>query len=155
MKPKLPTIIFLLALLGVALSTYSLLHNQGFASGKFCDINTTFNCDIVNKGPYGWFLGVPVSLLGIVGYGAMAAGAFLKRRNPGDKSLSIFLALSVGGGLVFSFYLSGIEAVVLHAWCLVCLTSQTTILAMAVLTAVLLLHERRSTPSLTPNASPL
>lgn len=129
--------IILLACVGIALSLYSFLHNQGFASGEFCNINASFDCDVVNKGPYSTLLGIPVSVIGIIGYGFIALGAFLKWRNPEDHSLTTFLLVASAGGFLFSLYLSGLEAFVLDAWCLVCLTSQVTIILLLIASAVL------------------
>jgi uncharacterized membrane protein len=120
--------LLIVTLIGLALSVYSWLHNLGLASGEFCAIDETFNCDIVNKGPYGRFMGVPVSLIGVIGYGILVIGVFVKKRRPDDHELTRFLLLASIAGLLFSFYLTGVEAFILHAWCLVCLTSQFVIL---------------------------
>lgn len=127
----------LLALIGVAISLYSFLHNQGFASGEFCHINDSFDCDVVNKGPYSTIVGIPVSIIGVIGYAFIALGAFLKWRSPHDRSLNLFLLLATIGGFLFSLYLSGLEAFVLDAWCLVCLTSQVNIILLMILAAIL------------------
>ncbi len=125
---KVASSIFVLSLLGLAISIYSFLHNQGFAPGEFCTLSDTVNCDIVNKGPFSWIFGVPVSLIGVIGYLFSAIASGMKIRRPQDKSLSIFLLLSSIGGLLFSIYLSNLEAFVLHAWCVLCVTSQILIL---------------------------
>lgn len=135
--------LFVLALIGIGLSTYSLLHNQGFASGVFCTIGEKLNCDVVNKGPYSVMLGVPVALIGVIGYLFLVAAAGLKLKNPTDKSLTKFLTLSSIGGFLFALYLSGIEAFILETWCLVCLTSQVTIFAIMILSLLLLHKENR------------
>lgn len=116
-----------LSLVGLALATYSLLHKTGFTSGAVCDINSTFNCDVVNRGPYSDIGPVPVALLGVIGYVFFALTAFLKRREPHDRNLSLFLVGSTGLGFLFSLYLSGLEAFVLHAYCVICLSSQLTV----------------------------
>jgi len=132
-----------LAALGLALSTYSFLHHQEFVSGSFCDLSTTFNCDIVNRGAYSVIAGIPVATFGIVGYAFLGLAAFLKRRDGSDRTLTLLLLLSALGGLAFAGYLTGIEAFVLHAWCIVCLTSQFTILAIFALTAGVWYDERK------------
>jgi len=57
-----------LAFLGALISGYSFSHHIGFASGELCSPNDTFNCDVVNQGPYSEIGGVPVALIGIIGY---------------------------------------------------------------------------------------
>lgn len=130
---SLVKLIAVLALLGVLVSIYSMMHKQGFTSGALCNINETFNCDIVNQGPYSDIFGIPVALLGIIGYALMFFAAIGKLKQPEDKGMSSFLVLASVGGFFFALYLSGIEAFVLHAWCLVCLTSQTIITVIAAL----------------------
>lgn len=129
--------IILLAMIGMGVSLYSFLHNQGFAEGEFCNINDTFNCDVVNKGPYSDVFGVPVSLIGVIGYGFIALGGFLKWRKLEDRSLTRFLLIATIGGFLFSLYLSSIEAFVLDTWCLVCLTSQVLIILLMIAAATL------------------
>lgn len=130
MEQKLLRVIAVFAMLGMALSTYSLLHHGSFVSGALCTLNATFNCDIVNRGPYSEIGGVPVALMGLVGYGFMLFAACLRMRRPTDASLLNFLVLASTGALAFSLYLTGIEAFVLKAWCLMCVTSQIAILVI-------------------------
>ncbi len=123
-------IILILSLIGVAISLYAFFHNAGFASGKFCSLNNTFDCDIVNKGPYSQIAGIPVALIGVIGYIFLALGAFFSLRNQSDRSMDKFVLLASIGGTLFSFYLSGIEFAVLQVWCLICITSQLIILSI-------------------------
>ncbi len=119
-----------LCVLGLALSAYSFLHNRSFIEGSFCNLNSTFSCDVVNKGPYSTLLGVPVALIGILGYGFMLLGCVLKWRQPADRSLTLFVLLASAGGIAFSLYLTAIEAFILQVWCVICLLSQFTIIAI-------------------------
>lgn len=131
-----------LSILGLGVSVYSLLHNQGFASGEFCTIGEELNCDVVNKGPYSVMFGIPVSLIGVIGYLFLAIAAGMKIKNPTDKSLTRFLAVASIGGFFFALYLSGIEAFILETWCLLCITSQATILLIAILSILLMKKEK-------------
>ncbi|MBI4435610.1 vitamin K epoxide reductase family protein [Candidatus Uhrbacteria bacterium] len=131
-----------LALVGIALSVYSLLHKTGFTSGAFCNLNDTFSCDIVNQGPYSELFGIPIAAIGIVGYLFIFLAAVVKGKNPSDRQLSMFLLVAAWGGFLFSLYLSGLEAFVLYAWCIVCLTSQALMAAIAVLASLNYRSER-------------
>ena len=122
-----------LALVGVLLSVYSLLHKTGFTSGAICNLSDTFSCDIVNQGPYSEILGIPIAGIGVAGYLFVFIAALLKRKNPTDRSLSTFLLVASTGGFLFALYLTGLEAFVLHAWCIVCLASQAVITTLLVL----------------------
>jgi vitamin-K-epoxide reductase (warfarin-sensitive) len=136
--------ILALACVGVAISLYTLSLKYGATTGSICNINETFSCDIVNQSQYSLFFGVPVSLLGIIGYLFMGVAALMKIRQPSDKSLSKFLVVSSFGALLFSLYLTSIEAFVLHAWCILCVASQLTILAMAFLVAMVFKNEKKN-----------
>lgn len=139
---RLATAIIVLATVGLIISVYSWLHNAGFASGEFCTIDETLNCDVVNKGPYATMWGVPVALIGVIGYAFLLFGAILKWRTPSDRQLTDFLLIASAGGLAFSAYLTGLEAFVLHAWCLLCLTSQAAILLLFLAAMSLFFVER-------------
>ena len=125
------------AIVGIVLSTYAFLHNRGFAPGSICTINATINCDVVNKGPFSIFFGIPVALIGLIGYVFMLIATMLKRSNPEDRSLTIFLLALAYGGFGFSLYLTSIEATILHAWCIICVSSQLMILSFAIATTYL------------------
>ena len=144
MKYRLRIMQFLigLSILGLVLATYSLLHKTGLVPGSFCDINTKFNCDVVNRGAYSDIGVIPVALLGVIGYVFFLAASILKLREPHDRHTSLFLLLATGCGFLFSLYLSSIEEFVLHTWCIVCLSSQFTVAALFILSCWLFLGER-------------
>lgn len=134
------------AIVGVTLSTYAFLHNRGFASGALCNINDTLNCDIVNKGPFSEFFGVSVALIGLIGYAFLLIGSLLKLKTPEDRSLTIFLLALACGGFGFSLYLTSIEAMVLHAWCVICVTSQLIMLGFMIMSIALAQKENHFHP---------
>lgn len=125
------------AIVGMLLSAYAFLHNRGFASGKFCTLNATINCDIVNKGPFSEFFGIPVALIGLIGYFFVLIASILKYKSPEDRSLTIFLICVAYGGFGFSLYLTSVEATILHAWCLICVSSQLMMLVIMGIVTVL------------------
>jgi uncharacterized membrane protein len=138
----------ILAVAGVVVAGVSFAHNQAIVSGEFCTIGESFNCDIVNQGPYSKIMGIPVSIIGVIGYIFMAIAAFLKLRQPADRMVTAILFASAAGGMAFSLYLTGIEAFVLHTWCMLCLTSQAIIALIAVASGIVFFRERK-----TPHAS--
>ncbi len=140
-KTKLLRTVVVLAVIGVLVSLYTYLYKIGVVDADFCNVNSTLDCASVNASEYSEFLGIPVALLGVIGYGFMALAAWLKSRNLTDKGLAWFLRAVVLGGFLFSLYLTGIEAFVLHAWCLLCVASQLIMLAIAVVTFLALFDE--------------
>lgn len=134
-------LIMLAATVGLAVSAYAFLHNRGFSSGSFCTLGDTFDCDVVNKGPYSVMFGVPVALVGVAGYLFLLVAAALKRRDMHDRTLTKLLVAGAAGGTAFALYLTGIEAFVLKSWCLLCITSQVSILLILILSIILFRQE--------------
>jgi vitamin-K-epoxide reductase (warfarin-sensitive) len=125
------------ALLGIAVSSVSLDHHFRKSKTSYCDFGETFNCDIVNRSEYSTIAGVPVALIGILGYVVLLAFATLYRKKA--ETPGILLAASAAG-LAFALYLTYVEKFVLGVWCILCLTSLAAILSITVLSFVLLVH---------------
>lgn len=139
-------IIVIASCIGLLVAVYSLAHHFSLTSGEFCTLGETLNCDIVNRGPYSEFMGIPVALLGIVGYLFFIVTTIVVDRQPGDRLLRFFQIAILAAGFLFSLYLTGIESFVLHVWCLLCLTSQTMTL-IALVSALLAYKQNRLCPS--------
>jgi uncharacterized membrane protein len=122
--------IALLAAAGIAVSSVSLYHHYGKDKTTYCDLGESFNCDIVNRSTYSVVLGVPVALVGILGYLSLLALATLYRSKAETPSLLLLASLA---GLAFALYLTYIEGFVLATWCVLCLSSLAAILGIAVL----------------------
>lgn len=134
-------VIALLAVAGVGVSSLSLAHHFAKSKGSYCDFGETFNCDMVNRSVYSVVMGVPVALIGVVGYLGLLALATVYRTKAETPAL-----LLVGGlaGLAFALYLTYVEAFILAVWCILCLSSLTLIFAIAMLSSILFLYARRS-----------
>jgi uncharacterized membrane protein len=127
--------IALLALVGFFIALYLWLHAIGVIGVLRCG---TGSCETVQASAYARLGGVPVAFFGVVGYLALLVVAlvglqpsFLDRRGP-----SVLLFVLATGGLLFSGYLTYLEAFVIHAWCRWCLASAgiiTVIWVVAVL----------------------
>jgi vitamin-K-epoxide reductase (warfarin-sensitive) len=129
--------IAIFALLGIAVSSLSLDHHFRKSKTSYCDFGQTFNCDIVNRSEYSTVAGVPVALIGILGYVTLLAFATFYREKA--ETPGILLASSVAG-LAFALYLTYVEKFILGVWCILCLTSLFAIFTIAVLSCILLLH---------------
>lgn len=138
---RLGRVIALLAIIGVVISSFSLYHHFSRSKTSFCDIGESFNCDLVNRSPYSAVAGIPVALIGIVGYLLILALATVYREKAETPVMLLIASLA---GLGFALYLTYVEARILYAWCLLCLSSLTTILAIAVVSAVLVRTAGRS-----------
>jgi vitamin-K-epoxide reductase (warfarin-sensitive) len=129
-----------LALGGVLVSCLSLYHHYGTSATAYCDIGENFNCDIVNRSTYSKIGGVPVALIGIIGYLAVSTIATLFRNRAETPAL---LSVASLAGLSFALYLTYIEGFILAVWCVLCLSSLFFIFAIAVLSSALWMHSAR------------
>ena len=127
-------LIALLAVAGIAVSSVSLYHHYGTSKTTYCDFAENFNCDIVNRSTYSTVLGVPDALIGILGYGALLALATIYRTK---VETPLILVIASVAGLGFALYLTYIEAFVLAAWCILCLSSLTVIFLITMLSSFL------------------
>jgi len=138
-RPGLSIAIAVLAIAGIVVSSVALRHHFGSSKTSFCDFGQAFNCDIVNRSEYSTVAGVPVALIGIIGYLLILALATVYR----EKAETPFLLLIASiGGLGFSLYLTYIEKFVLHTWCILCLSSLALISLQTLLSAAIILAGR-------------
>jgi uncharacterized membrane protein len=136
---KLMSVVALLAVLGIVISSTSLQHHYATSKTAYCDIGEMFNCDIVNRSQYSTILGIPVALIGMLGYAALVGLASMYRDRRETPALLFAVA---SAGLAFALYLTYIEARVLGVWCILCLSSLGLIATTAVVSAVIWWRER-------------
>lgn len=137
---RLMVVVAVIALAGVAVSSFSLYHHFNRSKTSFCDIGESFNCDLVNRSVYSTVLGVPAALIGILGYLLILGLATVYREKAETPAILVIVS---AGGLGFALYLTYLEAYVLRAWCILCLTSLALIFASAVLSAFLVANSLR------------
>ncbi len=128
---RLRAAIATLALAGVGITAY-------LTYARYADVQlvcATGGCETVQQSEYSKVLGMPVAVLGLVGYLAILATAFA----PAGLGAPIGAALSVGG-LAFSLYLLYVQLAVIDAICQWCVASDgvMTLLAAACVARLLL-----------------
>jgi len=138
--PRLVLAIAFIAVAGVLVSSVSLQHHFSHSKTSFCNLSETFNCDIVNRSKYSTLFGIPVALIGILGYLLILALATIYRQK---AETPIVLLMTSAGGLGFALYLTYIEKFVLAAWCVLCLSSLALIFTATVLSVVLVVTSAR------------
>ena len=121
-----------LSVVGIAVSSVSQYEHYDTGKSSFCDLDQTFNCDLVNRSAYSEVEGVPVAFVGIVGYAFLLALATLRRKRP---ETPLILLISSGVGLAFALYLTYIEKFILAMWCVLCLSSLGVIAGIVLLSA--------------------
>ena len=118
--------VFLIAaLIGIAASSLALHEHYRAYGDSPCNINDHWDCGIVNHSPYAVMHGIPVAVIGIVGYVVLGALALWRAYR--------FMLLLAVPALGFSLYLAHIEARVLGVWCLYCVISLGVISLITVL----------------------
>lgn len=146
----------ILALAGVVVSAYALWQHYAPLGSAFCNLGETFSCDLVNKSAFSEVFGIPVALIGILGYvgiGALAVVAYSmvspplpegvrgQVSNVQCQTLIRLLLLASLAGLAFSLSLTYVELFIIGAICVLCITSQALILMITIL-AVFAFHHR-------------
>ena len=125
--------IVVLCLAGVGTASLALREHYNTATSP-CSIDEKWDCGAVNHSPYAVSYGVPVALVGILGYALLAA---LAGRFP------VLTALGAAVGMAFALRLTWIEWKVLETWCIYCVTSQGIIAAILLLSGVAVFVSRR------------
>ncbi len=126
---KVRILFALIALCGMIVSGLA-LHVHYSQDTEPCDINERWDCGIVNHSRFAVVHGVPVALIGILGYAALVGLSFTRQ--------SLLLFLGSAAGFLYAISLTRIEAKVIHVWCLYCVISQSIITLLLLLSAVLL-----------------
>ncbi len=115
----------LLGLAGAGIAAY-------LTYAKYADATiacSTGGCETVQSSEYAEILGLPVPVLGLLGYLAILATAFFA----GEVARLVGAALALGG-LVFSAYLVVVQIVAIGAFCQWCLASDLVMFLLAAAT---------------------
>jgi len=118
-------VLIVIAIAGIVASSLALREHYRTDASP-CSINDRWDCGIVNHSPYAVFYGVPVAVIGIVGYLLLGVLAFRK-----NYRLMLVAAL---GALGYSLYLAHIESAILGVWCIYCVISLGIISLISLLT---------------------
>ena len=136
---RISTTIVVLSVAGIAVSLLSLQHHYASSKSSYCDFGANFNCDMVNRSIYSEAFGIPVALIGALGYSVLLilTTLYVKIRQPPGILFAASLA-----GVAFALYLTYIEGFVLGVWCVLCLSSMGLILAIAALSGLLMWYSK-------------
>ena len=126
-----------LSLAGIVDSAVALQRHYATSATAYCDFGQKFSCDIVNRSEYSTVLGIPVAGIGIAGYGALFMLSTFWRSRPETPNRLLGAAII---GLAFAVYLTYVEAYVLTAWCILCLSSLFLIFLISVLATAIRLR---------------
>jgi len=119
------------AIAGLGISTYLLIE---YVAGRGGICLTGGGCDVVRNSAYAYPLGIPMPLFGVAFY---LASTWLAWRSVDPAPIfgvapRLVLAAAGAAGIAVSAVLTGIEALVLHAFCTWCLAQAAASLALGV-----------------------
>jgi vitamin-K-epoxide reductase (warfarin-sensitive) len=120
-------IIAVLGIAGIGVSSLALAAHYA-APVQQIDVlrsGSHWNSAYVNQSPYAEVHGIPVAVFGIAGYALLVVLALLRRR--------VLTVYSAGIGVAYALYLTNIEAHILLAWCVYCVSSLILIVLIAFL----------------------
>ena len=118
--------------LGLGIAAYlTYVHYAGIS--PLCEI--AHGCERVQSSPWSELAGIPVALLGLLGYAVMLVALFV----PGENALLAAAGTAVVGW-GFSMYLTYREVFTIHAICSWCVASAALMTALSVITVMRLLR---------------
>ncbi len=136
---RLRQIMIVLAVIGLLVSIYmtifKLTGNEAMCVGSG-------GCSTVNGSRYSEINGIPVAVLGVLGYATILALLFLEIR-PGffqDNATMLQFGVSLLGFL-FTLYLIYVETALIKAYCPFCLTSQTVMTIIFIISVIRLARQ--------------
>ncbi|MEN8113565.1 MAG: vitamin K epoxide reductase family protein [Actinomycetota bacterium] len=123
-----------LAFIGIGVSIY--LANVE-ASGAEAVCGPVGDCNAVQQSEYASIFGIPVGVLGVIGYVLLLLGWTASKAAKGRTADwgSVVAAATALGGTFFSIYLTFLEPFVIGATCMWCLTSAAAITGLLWFTA--------------------
>jgi len=147
-RPRLDALLAL-SLAGVAIAAYLSWVALDPAAEAAC--SGVGDCQAVQGSEYADVAGIPVAVLGLAMYGALAALCALRRLGPwradaaGEPAvLGVWCFALALAGTAFSAYLTYLELFVIEAICIWCVASALVVTAIALLAAADLAGVRRA-----------
>jgi uncharacterized membrane protein len=115
-------VVAILGLLGFLVSLYMMAYAVGLVGSVICTLG---DCERVQNSPYSTIGPIPVAAFGTVGFLALIVVSLMGLQPSWARSRFVPLALLGGGiiGVLFSAYLTYLEAFVIHAWCQWCVST--------------------------------
>ncbi len=121
--------ISVLSIVGIILATYLLYSFYNPKPALFCDINDRINCQAVVNGSLATIAGVPVSLVGLIGYAFLLFAGLTYRKK---------LACAVSAfGMVFCLRLTILEIFFIKVLCPICIACQVIMLLIFIISSFL------------------
>jgi len=134
MKNRLTQVTVALTIIGLLVSIYMTIYKVT-SNDNMCVGSK--DCSVVNASKYSEVNGIPVAVVGAIGYTALLAIIWLERK-PGffkENGSMIFFGISLIG-FFFTLWLVYVEVALLKAYCPFCLASQASMTLIFILSVV-------------------
>ncbi len=122
-------VVLVIAVLGFADASYLTIEHF---KGTIPPCSIVSGCETVLTSSYSIVFGMPVSLLGAIYYLIIAVGTFAYLDTKKTAILKWTLAITIFG-LIMSLWFIFLQAFIIKAWCLYCLGSAATSIALFVM----------------------
>jgi uncharacterized membrane protein len=117
---RLRRVMIVLAVIGLGVATYlTVVHYVGFSALACTGGGAHSSCQTVQSSQWSKLAGIPVALIGLIGYVAILGSLLIRDRE--ETRLATLGFTTIGFG--FSAYLTYREAASIHAYCEWCLSS--------------------------------
>jgi uncharacterized membrane protein len=139
MTKRLQQITIALTIIGLLVSIYMTIYKV--TSNEAMCIGST-GCSEVNASRYSEINGIPVAVLGVIGYATILALLFLDNRLSffQENGSLIFFGVSMMGFL-FTLYLIYLEIALIKAYCPFCLASQAVMIIIFIISVIRLVRQ--------------
>ncbi len=125
-------------LVSIYMTVYKLTSNNAMCLGSG-------DCSTVNASRYSEVNGIPVAVIGVLGYLAILATLFFENRNDFLKQNGTLLIFGMAlAGFIFTVWLIYVEVAILKALCPFCVTSQTAMTIIFILAVTRLIRQPQS-----------
>jgi uncharacterized membrane protein len=131
-----------LVILGLAVSIYMTIYkvtsNNAMCLGSG-------DCSTVNASRYSEVNGIPVAIIGAIGYLAILATHYFENRNNFFKQNSALMIFGMAlTGFIFTVWLIYVEVALLKALCPFCVTSQVAMTLIFIIAVIRLVRQPQS-----------
>lgn len=134
MDKRLTQITIVLAILGLLVSIYMTIYKIT-ANDNMC--LGSGDCSTVNASRYSEVYGIPVALIGVLGYAAILGIHWLERRNEFFEENGSMMLFGVSLlGFLFTLWLIYVEIALIKALCPFCLASQVIMTIIFIISVI-------------------
>ena len=125
-------------LVSIYMTIYKVTSNDSMCLGSG-------DCSTVNASRYSEVNGIPVAIIGVLGYLAILATHYFENRNRFFKQNSTLMIFGMAlTGFIFTVWLIYVEIALLKALCPFCVTSQTAMTIIFIIAVIRLIRQPQS-----------